>query len=154
MKQPRKRRKHDWSRFPFKDEGAFQVAAAIQLRRECPPDVVWFHVPNGEERHVAVAVKLKEMGVRPGVADVIMFGRGVALAIELKTPDGELSENQEGFRDAWVRAGGRHEIARNLGEFRAIWWAAFVAPGLQLSRVEIAPVIEAGKICVGFEGAY
>jgi hypothetical protein len=133
LKQPRKRRKHDWSQFPFKDEAAFQVAAVIQLRRELPSDVVWFHVPNGEERFVAVAVKLKEMGVRPGVADVIMFGRGVALAIELKTPDGKLSENQEGFRDAWTRAGGRYEIARNLGEFRAIWWAAFVAPWVQPS---------------------
>jgi hypothetical protein len=106
--------------FPFKDEAAFQIATAILLRKELAADVVWFHVPNGEKRDIATAKKLKEMGVRPGVADFMLFRRDLKLALELKTPKGVLSENQKGFRDAWTALGGAYEIARDLSEVRSI----------------------------------
>jgi len=106
--------------FPFRDEAAFQIAVAIMLRQELPAGVVWFHVPNGEMRDYATARKLKDMGVRPGVADFIFLDRGRSLAIELKTPRGRLSDNQEGFSNAWRAAGGAYEIARSLADVRAI----------------------------------
>jgi hypothetical protein len=110
--------------FPFKDEAAFQIATAILLRKELPPHVVWFAVPNGEWRDPATARKLKEMGVKPGVADFLIFGWGcgVKLALELKTPKGVLSKNQKDFRDAWTYVEGRYEVARSLDEVRAILW--------------------------------
>lgn len=106
--------------FPFRDEAAFQVAVACLLRKEAKPGVIWFHVPNGEFRDLATARKLKDMGVRPGVADFLVFSAEVSLALELKTPRGVLSENQKGFRDAWRDQGRAYEIARNLDEVRAI----------------------------------
>lgn len=52
----------------------------------------WFHVPNGGDRHAAVAGKLKAQGVKPGVSDVFITrttkevrGLGkVGVVIELK----------------------------------------------------------------------
>jgi hypothetical protein len=52
--------------------------------------VLWAHVPNGEKRTWSTARKLKAMGVKPGVPDILIFtippsmpsARGVA--VELK----------------------------------------------------------------------
>jgi len=106
--------------FPFRDEGAFQIAVAIMLRKELPERVIWFAVPNGEWRDPATARKLKDMGVRPGVADLMLFGEKTRLALELKTPKGVLSKDQKGFREVWTAIGGAYEVARSLAEVRAV----------------------------------
>jgi hypothetical protein len=33
------------------------------------PDLLFWHTPNGEKRDIIIALKLKRMGVRPGVPD-------------------------------------------------------------------------------------
>ena len=104
----------------FKTEHELQVAVVIMLREEVPSHVVWFAVPNGEWRDPATSRKLKDQGVRSGVADLIFLGHGTALAIELKTPFGKQSEPQRGFQNAWEGAGGVYEIARSVGDVRAI----------------------------------
>lgn len=57
-----------------------------------------FAIPNGGDRHVAVAVKLKKEGVRPGVPD-LFFPEARdgyhGLFLEMKTPKGKLSEHQK-----------------------------------------------------------
>jgi len=66
-----------------------------------------FHVPNGGSRHGAEAKKLKEMGTRQGVPDLLLpVGRLVGhdaacerieykgLALELKSPEGRLRPTQ------------------------------------------------------------
>ena len=106
--------------FPFKNETAFQIAVAILFRSELPLNVVWFAVPNGEWRDPATARKLKEMGVRPGVADFLLFRRDYRIALELKTPAGRLSDDQKGFRAKWIDNGGNYEVARSLDEVRAV----------------------------------
>jgi hypothetical protein len=59
----------------------------------------WFHVPNGGSRNVIEAVKLKRMGVKPGVPDiwvVIPRGKYCGLIIELKrTKGGVVSDDQK-----------------------------------------------------------
>ena len=49
-----------------------------------------------------------------GISDIIGAWRGKALAIEVKTPKGVLSEGQELFLEAWARAGGIAIVARSL----------------------------------------
>lgn len=66
-----------------------------------------FHVPNGGSRHVAEAEKLRQMGVRQGVPDLLLpfpkqrpqgdIARG--LALELKSPSGRL----RGTQAWWLR---------------------------------------------------
>lgn len=70
-----------------------------------------FHVPNGELREKSVGARLKQMGVRPGVPDVLLpiAARGyIGLAIELKVGTNTTSDLQ----DVWLR---------RLSE--AHWWA-------------------------------
>lgn len=62
--------------------------------------VCWTHVPNGGQRHPAVAAKLKACGVKRGVPDVLIFDAAAfgcvetpcGIAIELKRADGVQSD--------------------------------------------------------------
>lgn len=56
-----------------------------------------FAVPNGGQRHPAVAAKLKKEGVKPGVPDVLLpVARGgfIGLSIEFKHGDGNPTKDQ------------------------------------------------------------
>lgn len=66
---------------------------------------LWCHCPNGGKRHLREAAKLKAMGVKPGVPDILIFesweygGRsGHGVAIELKGAKGRTTDAQE----AWL----------------------------------------------------
>ena len=57
-----------------------------------------FHVPNGGNRNVREAARLKSQGVRSGVADLILLipkSNFHGLCIEMKSEKGKLSENQK-----------------------------------------------------------
>jgi hypothetical protein len=62
------------------------------------PGVDLMHaIPNGGERHPAVAAKLKKEGVKPGVPDVswpVARGGFIGLAIEFKHGDGNPTKEQ------------------------------------------------------------
>lgn len=74
------------------------------------------HIPNGGWRHVATARRLKSLGVKPGVPDLLVFERPPArpdapgVAIEMKrSRGGRVSEEQERWlahleRQGWVVA--------------------------------------------------
>lgn len=80
-----------------------------------------FHVPNGGHRNKIVASRLKGIGVRRGVPDVIVIttpntGEFCGVAIELKrkgTPPSALQPHQ----NEWLQ------------KFRENGWCAFVARG-------------------------
>jgi hypothetical protein len=98
------------------------------------PDLLIFHVPSGEPRDVTVAMKLKRMGVVPGVADFLMFIPGHSIAIELKDDGGRQSDPQKLFQKKWEACGFRYKIARSLEEFQGIvrkhYWPSFMEPKL------------------------
>lgn len=63
-------------------------------------ELTFFHVPNGGLRPKAEGGKLKGLGVRAGVSDlVLMFPGGRTAFIELKAPGGRLSAAQKEFRN-------------------------------------------------------
>lgn len=82
--------------------------------------VLVFHVPNGEARHVAVAAKLKRMGVRPGVADFLLFTVKGCVAIELKDAKGKQGDSQVLFQRQWEACGHEYALVRSLEEFVAV----------------------------------
>ena len=80
------------------------------------PDIEWHHVPNGADRHPAVARKMKLAGTKPGVADLIFLIDGHSIAVELKTEIGTLSRDQIAWRETFERAGGAYFVAFGLNE--------------------------------------
>jgi hypothetical protein len=75
------------------------------LDASLPADWRWFHTPNESGTRARWEnQRLSALGVKPGVADVILLkpdGRDVW--IELKSARGVLSEAQKGWRD-WRRS--------------------------------------------------
>lgn len=75
------------------------VAECLDRRR-----LLWCHPPNGGDRNVITAARLKRLGVKPGVPDVLIFDRPPAamhfrgVAIELKAKGGRPRATQR----AWL----------------------------------------------------
>ncbi len=96
------------------------------LRLTGRPDVVWYHVPNGEYRSPKTGARLKAMGVQRGVADLCLliprgpFQYGMACFLELKAAKGRQTPEQRAFMDAVVRGGARYAIAKSPEEARGI----------------------------------
>jgi hypothetical protein len=88
-------------------EYRMQIALVQLLRLQARPEIEYWHTPNGELRDKRHAAKLKAMGTRPGVADLVFLFHDTAevpvLFLELKARKGRLSDDQEHFRNR-VRA--------------------------------------------------
>ena len=69
------------------------------LRIAAKPEWIWFHVPNGELRNKAVAGRLKAMGVKAGVSDILLMSPGGARlhALELKREGEKPNDDQKAF---------------------------------------------------------
>lgn len=94
-KQPRAEREHQ-------EQVALINWARLNSVR-APELALLFAVPNGGDRHPAVAAKLAAEGVQPGVPDLCLpvARQGYyGMYIELKAPGGEASEAQE----EWIAA--------------------------------------------------
>jgi len=90
-----------------------------------------FHVPNGGSRHVAEAVKLKAMGTRQGVPDLLLpvpRGDKIGLALELKSASGRLRPKQ-----AWW-----------LRELRSSGWAVAVAYTFSEAQKALTDYVDGG----------
>lgn len=94
-------------------EQTIHAAVVRHLNLRGAPGLVFFHVTNNP-RSARDGARLKRLGVRPGVADLILLHRGNAFALELKTESGRLTETQDEFGSAWTHAGGYWCVARGL----------------------------------------
>jgi hypothetical protein len=95
-------------------EAQIQRAVRDHLRARAHPDVLWLHVPNGGYRRPIEAAIMKGMGVVPGAADILLWHRGNAFALELKAPGGRLSDAQLEFLARFNDAGGHSACAEGL----------------------------------------
>ena len=69
-------------------------------------------------RDAITGAKLKRMGVKPGVPDLLIGWNGAALWVEIKTAEGRQSENQKEFERAALEAGFAYVLVRSLEEFK------------------------------------
>lgn len=93
-----------WS--PSEDQEQANLMAWARVNEGVLPELVLlFHVPNGGDRHPAVAARLKAMGTKPGVPDLLLpVARGGyhGLALEMKSPTGKGRVRPE--QAAWLTA--------------------------------------------------
>jgi len=82
-----------------------------------------FAVPNGGNRNVIEAVKMKREGITPGVADLILLipKHGFnSLCIEMKTKVGKQSPIQKQWQKQAEIFNNKYVICRSLEEFMII----------------------------------
>lgn len=82
---------------PRAREYELHCMVADTLRRWCHPMWRYTHMPMGERREPATAMRLRRMGVTPGWPDFLFCGpRGAIVWLELKRPGGGgvMSEEQ------------------------------------------------------------
>ena len=95
--------------------------AWAQVATQQYPLLRWLvHVPNGGKRPRGEAGKLRAMGTRKGVPDLLIprrSGRFPGLALELKSSAGRLTPEQEAWLDAFHSDGWLTGIVRSLDEF-------------------------------------
>lgn len=104
---------------PGASEHARQVALFTWAMAHCgsEPDLAKLYaIPNGGARHIAVAVKLKAEGVKPGVPDTCLpvARRGYhGCYIEMKSSDGRVSPEQKERLTALAADGYAVTVARD-----------------------------------------
>lgn len=84
------------------------------------PLLLLSHTPNGGKRNAREAARFKALGVKPGIADLILWvqkGGYGALCIELKAGKGTQSEHQQAFERYCRMHSYCYRIVRSLDEF-------------------------------------
>jgi len=85
------------------------------------PDIdLVFAVPNGGNRSLSEAVRFKREGVKAGMPDLVLPVSKLgfhSLYIEVKTPKGKLSKEQQKMHKRLRDAGNAVVIARSLDDF-------------------------------------
>ena len=97
-------------------EQAIHRAVCQHLRQRGAAGLVWWHTPNGGRRRRTEAAIFSGLGVRPGVADLILLHGGRAFALELKTDDGRPTAAQMQFMSEFRAAGGEASVANGLDQ--------------------------------------
>lgn len=102
------------------------------------PELKWLHhIPNGGSRNRLEAIKLKQMGVKAGVADLCLpFPKGIycGLYVEMKFGDNRKQETQKEFLRDMAAAG--HFVATCYSAEEAV---KVIEEYLQLAIGEFEP---------------
>jgi len=88
--------------------------------------LLWCHVPNGGQRNAITGAKLKKMGTKRGVPDVIIFSRGAvqghsqgfggSCALELKVGYNKPSKEQHEWLARLRDEGWRCEVCYSMDD--------------------------------------
>lgn len=86
-------------------EMQLHMAVVNHLRHRVKPGVWWAHYPAGEIREPRAAAKLKAMGTKAGVPDLLLIINGVSYGLEIKRSTGRLTDCQRLMHAEMDRAG-------------------------------------------------
>ena len=78
--------------------------------------IVCFAVPNGGQRNLITAKRLKDEGALSGVADLIILEQGTCLFVEVKQPKGKQQESQKLFEEEVNKHQMKYVIWRDVGD--------------------------------------
>ena len=104
---------------PTPTEEAVHRAIVAHLSHRAAPAVVWWHTPNGEARHAAIGGKLRALGTRRGMPDLMFMRAGTFYALELKREGGKVSDAQRSMLAELQAAGAVVAVAYGLDD--ALW---------------------------------
>lgn len=80
-----------------------------------------FHVPNEAKRTPQEAGRMAALGLMPGVPDLLVHvGFNHFVPIEVKAPNGRLSEAQKNLTKFWGDRGTVIHVVRSVQEFQEI----------------------------------
>jgi hypothetical protein len=82
---------------PSEDDVQIGVATFFHELEARTDSFTFFHVPNGGKRPRKTAIRMKRMGQRAGVNDLIFVLLGRVVWVELKLPGEKPNENQREF---------------------------------------------------------
>jgi hypothetical protein len=100
-------------------EDKLQIACAKYLALQYP-NMLWHHTPNGGSRNAIEGAKLKRMGTKPGVADILILEQNksfTGLAIELKCGKNKPTPEQVEFLNRVKRRGWEAKVIYNIDDF-------------------------------------
>lgn len=114
---------------PVVDEDQLQIKIVHMMKIDfLEEDLMFCHCPNGGNRNVKEAVKLKAMGVLPGISDILCWWPALrdemlfmdCGLIEIKTESvtSVLSEDQRLIRKRVQAMNGKFAVARNYQTVR------------------------------------
>lgn len=105
----------------MKSEDAIQQECYIWFWNKYPElRGMLFHVPNGGTRDIREAKKMKQIGVTPGVSDLILLFNGTAYCFELKTEKGVQSTIQKEWAKKVSSQGINYYLIRSKDEFEVL----------------------------------
>jgi hypothetical protein len=105
----------------YQSELQLHIAIVDLLKATAAPGVIWWHTPNGERRDKRTAAKLKAMGVRPGVSDLIISApSGQMMFMEIKCGGGRCTDAQSDFFAAMRANGHSCAVVWSLDEAVAV----------------------------------
>ncbi len=87
------------------------ILSFLEIR--LPQAVIW-HTPNGGSRNKIEAAKLKGLGTRAGIPDLLVFLKGRLLAIEVKKEGGRLSPAQNAMLQRLSCEGATTAVCRSV----------------------------------------
>lgn len=103
------------------EEHRIQCACVKWFRMQYPSiSYVLFAIPNAARRSSRNGKYMKDEGMLPGVADLILLKSNRnygALCIEMKTSSGKQSESQKEWEREAVRQGNKYALCRSLDDF-------------------------------------
>jgi hypothetical protein len=104
-------------RFRADAEFRLQCAVADMLWKLQRPGWWWSAIPSGEYRTEATGKRLKRMGLKPGMFDIVLIGPdSTHYWLELKADKGVMSEDQLIFEEMLCGRGVSHAVVWGFGE--------------------------------------
>jgi hypothetical protein len=98
------------------DTLAIEIAPAGKVSEH---GVVWWSVDVANHAGEVPGIRMGR-GIIAGIPDMLILHLGAAFMVEIKAPDGELTEPQRGVLAAVLAARGRVAVARDAWEVLAI----------------------------------
>ena len=101
-------------------ESTLQTACVRWFRYQYP-NLIIYAVPNGGNRNVREAKRLKAEGVLAGVADlVVMLPQGKSIYIEMKVKGNRQTENQKEFQKKAIELGHTYAVCYSFEDFQKV----------------------------------
>lgn len=110
---------------PLEDDIQIQIVEYLTLLASAG-SFIFFHVPNQAmgkatgRGGLARMARLKRMGLRPGVADLVLVKGGKTYFLEVKRLKGKQSVNQMEFEVDALRSGTEYAVAHSFDEAKKI----------------------------------